>query len=74
MALEPPFPMEIKGGLELCYSFIALRCGLGLDPDFVGAGIGLSLGWLRLDYAFLYHLLLPSTHSLTLCIARGFKR
>lgn len=48
---------------------LAIRAGVGTDPLRYGAGVGLRVGPVGLDYAYGFHPQLDATHSVELAVA-----
>ncbi len=50
---------------------LAFRFGVETEPGRLSLGMGLFLGWLKMDYAVLTHPDLPDQHHVTLSLSRG---
>jgi hypothetical protein len=66
------FPLEFRIGA--LYDFLGVleaRLGLSSEPRTHNAGVGIALGWIRLDYALSNHLDLGLTHEFSLSLQLG---
>ena len=68
---EVRFPLEIRGGIEYCLPFIAVRAGFTDEPGRMTFGTGISLGSCRFDYALVNHSVLGNTHHVSIQIMLG---
>ena len=64
------YPLRIKGGCEFqVHPLLSLRCGFMSDPSHTTAGMAVKKGIFILDYAFIHHPILGSTHQASFTLA-----
>jgi len=66
------FPVEVRFGTELkVLGSLYLRTGVGSNPSRFSTGIGISIGYLQIDYAFHTHQDLGLTHQISVTLRFG---
>ena len=63
---EDRYPPSLRVGVEVSVlEMLALRCGTSTDPSNLSCGLGLSWGFVQIDYALTDHPVLGMTHFFT---------